>query len=616
MDKEQKETEEKIKTNTEESNEILSSIDNKFEKFNIVFSSIKSSIDAQTKVLQRTLDLQLDATEKSKRDELIEKVQDKDKSIGQTVKEDVKGMLGDAKGAFSLDGLLKGGLLLFMAPIVADFIKDFATTFFENMGIDGSFSDSVASALGAAGFWGSIGLIFGKRFGMLLGAGAFIEDFFNIGENINAMLKAIGVELNDETAEKIGLAIGVSLAAVLPLLLKKSLPLLLGKSGVLRGLLRSPAGAGGATPRSTPGQTPGAVPRQTPGGPVLDEAGRGSKYRDPSTGRFVKPPAAATPPAAGFGSKALDVGKNLFKNAGGVIRGNAVVGTALGALEAGSALMDESLTSSQKTQAVASAGGGAAGAIAGATLGSVVPVVGTIIGGALGYAAGSYLGGEAAGEASFDQSTVDRLKGIDPNSLNEEEYTKYISELAEQYKAAAVKEREFAGSEEGFTSEYRKNLLKEIDSLGLLLSSNGIDPKSIADISAMPATQDPISTFTEDYSFRRGTEGFQNFGDGTIAKLHGKEAVVPENTIAGEVLKSMFGKGWNSLDVTGLSSSVAKGIDYINNQSAQMVQNSKPTILAPVTNNNIYQGGNTSTNSSTVVLGSTGMDLDRPGYAK
>ena len=46
--------------------------------------------------------------------------------------------------------------------------------------------------------------------------------------------------------------------------------------------------------------------------------------------------------------------------------------------------------------------------------------------------------------------------------------------------------------------------------------------------------------------FAKGTSGFENFGKVTGTSLHGVEAVVPRNTMAGNMLAQSFGDDWNS----------------------------------------------------------------------
>lgn len=86
---------------------------------------------------------------------------------------------------------------------------------------------------------------------------------------------------------------------------------------------------------------------------------------------------------------------------GGLTRKLPYVGAALGAIDIGSTLLDDSMNSREKSTAiggtVGNMGGALAGAAAGAAMGSVVPVIGTAIGGLAGAIIGG-IGGESIGE--------------------------------------------------------------------------------------------------------------------------------------------------------------------------------------------------------------------------
>jgi hypothetical protein len=83
-----------------------------------------------------------------------------------------------------------------------------------------------------------------------------------------------------------------------------------------------------------------------------------------------------------------------------------------------------------------------------------------------------------------------------------------------------------------------------------------------------------------DASFRSGTKGFQDFGDGTFSILHGREAVVPYNTAAGRFLDQYFTENWepriaNAQRLQTAAQGSAPPVVVIN----------APTTVSPVVNN-------------------------------
>ncbi len=86
------------------------------------------------------------------------------------------------------------------------------------------------------------------------------------------------------------------------------------------------------------------------------------------------------------------------------------------------------------------------------------------------------------------------------------------------------------------------------------------------------ANRPPSTAYGPGYA--NGTVGFENFGSESVAALHGVEAVVPRNTLAGDFLAKQFSNDWNSPKSTPSSSpppsqeALIKHVNQLNNTMA------------------------------------------------
>lgn len=134
-----------------------------------------------------------------------------------------------------------------------------------------------------------------------------------------------------------------------------------------------------------------------------------------------------------------------------------------------------------------------------------------------------------------------------------------------------------------------------------ILSGNELTPEDSRFIAALRDAFD-------NNSFRRGTKGFQDFGPASFAILHGREAVVPEETPAGRFLNQFFNEDFSpKMSRANLAEEVSTAAS--GGVNMPIIINNSPTV-APVINN-VHGGPNV---SSTTIFGSGGGDRSRNTY--
>lgn len=608
----------------------IKSLKKDFEKFNAVFESIETSINAQTEMLKAFIDLQTDIIKQNQTEDRFNKVADKptsnspqrgsDRSPTADVPPprggilptfDIEGLLRDAMGGgrslFTLGGAARAGLFAFMAPIIGDFVGDFLEAAVKDAGFSEEVSKSIGDAGNTGAYAATIGAIFGKRMALIFGAAGAASTF------------------SDELLDKMGLD---------PNNMQSILGMEFSNNQIAQGLLTT-IGGGAMVALSSP---------------TLWES------------VFSKMPVGATGQFAKLGAQLA-----------GVVAGAMIVfgDTASDWLESQGMPKDVAKLTSNVGGSV----------MVGASLGSMFGPGGMLIGAAIGLVFGlgktiyDWLSEkETEAQAAVRDAQDDINKQIEANgTVNQGEYTPAQPIVYDQIKqsdpdliaradagdadALAEVQKRSEEIKQNYTSDvalgevmnkatssivqvtvgnetsYINGAKEAIDQLKELAEKDPNNQKykdamnEIArfikntraytdlgpDEPSIPQELKDVLEFAGK-SYRYGTKGFVDFGKESMAVLHGKEAVVPQDSLAGMHLQKYFDT--NMMPKVEAVSPYTASMEKL----ATTAQQTSPNITyAPVTHaptTNVYQGGSTMNNSSTVVMSGTGMDLDRPGYAR
>lgn len=554
----------------------LKSIKLEFGKFDDVFTAMRENLKNQTIVVNEllevqkvALDLEMSEIERQKRKDELAKVgktvsapQDQsDRQPGPTAAgsgslSGFMGRIGPGLGAFLGAGLAGaasmlspmrlGGLLLralplvTLAPLIGDFIGDFVSSGLEDLGASPAVTEQMRETFNKAGRWGAIGAIFGPKgaaVGFFAGAlssfGSSLLKKFGIGEDED--ISILGIDVNALAGtETILAALGGTLALLAPSLLK-----LTGK--LLLGALTGPVGIAALTGAALVG-TVALVNNWL------------EKRRDRLIGEMEEKTAegfaaineVAAEDDVGFlrrlglslGAKPKNVTEELDVFRRQIDGAAELTGMGdFGSPESRAVLDPERRTSLQESMK-------------------------NIISGV------------------EDLDLLSRRNLLDLKSMTDMLQMNEYSNLVDK---AIEKNTLKTGIEQLQTQR-----LELVQGMGL----SEQDPRVIDIDRSIKNKADVMVEISTVPQFNSGTKGFQDFGSGTFAMLHGIEAVVPRQTPAGEMIATMFDENFEPRFEVN-SDRMAPVLEQISSSAHNVINNIvfAPTTVSPVTS--IQQGGST-----------------------
>lgn len=364
--------------------------------------------------------------------------------------------LGAALGGGGLLRLLPAAFLGTIAPYVGDLVENLVTGALTDLTSNPEFAASWGEALGAAGFYGTIGaalgLVFGRRLGLLFAVGGVLynklDQVFGLDQVITDMAAGFGVDLPEGWATGIGTAIGIAVIGALPMLLRRGLPKLLAGGAAAIGLgigAASNSAAGTATARAskleTPSQYREAIDDAKFKNSAYDKAGitrRGQQFVDTASGKIVSNKAA-------FERLASSRITAKFPRLGRVLGPLVGAGLTLGVIYF--IVEDDSLTNEAKANAIGMelvglVGGVAVGALIGG-LASFYTGPGALVvaglGAIAGYVAGDYIARKFfmwALEAESEQQITSEINALGGSFAGYENMTQ--EDILRQYAPGAL----------------------------------------------------------------------------------------------------------------------------------------------------------------------------------